>query len=242
MLTRGLFTRLLRHTAAAVLTLLFGILVVAGMGAVLAKYAPNGADDLHAYETAARCPQNPASPADCRWTREYTVTRAHVSNSRHDDTYALLTSENGVVRKTVYPNDGPVVDRLRTGDRVTVTVWRGLLTEIAAHGKTQRTSAAPANMRARLLIYALMAIPAGLLVIAVAVWRLSRGTVTLGMAATLALALAWFFAGFFSPLLLVLIGHTEEVFWHVAAIWLPAAILLTAGARYYVVQQRALAG
>lgn len=236
---------LVRSTPATVFTLLFGIAVVVGFGIALVKVVPGGADELHTYEKAVRCqkaPATPADPIDCRWTREYTVTRVHLHQKKGDMTYAILKSVNGVTRKTEYTNEGPVVSRLHQGDRVTATFWRGVLTEISAGGGSQRTDEAPVNWRARMLIFGLITIPSGILLIAVALWRLSRRAMpepTPGMIATLSLAGAFFFAGLFSPLVLSVLGQGREEFWPVAAVWVPAALILTAVARTYVVKKRA---
>jgi hypothetical protein len=56
------------------------------------------------------------------------------------------------------------------------------------------------------------------------------------MVATLGLALALFFPGLLSPLLL---GRRGENLWLVMALWLPMAALMTAVARGYVTHKRA---
>ena len=230
-------SQLLRSTVASVFTLLAGIgLVVLGVF-VVATVAPGGARDLHAYEAAARCPAAPAASAGCRWTQEFTVSAVHLTAKRSDPYRAVLSGADGVRWETHYGNAGPVLDRLDVGDRVTGTVWRGRLTEIQADGDRQRAEDAPADMRTRVLILALIVVPSGLLMTVACGWRLlRRGRPTPGMAATLGLAFGLGLGGLFCPLL---VGRRGEHFSAVAAAWLPLAVLLTVVARGYVIQKRA---
>lgn len=233
-------TRILRSTVGTVLTLLVGVgLVVLGVF-FAATVAPGGLRDLRAYEAAARCPAAPSKPADCRWTQEFTVSGARrVKTGKSKANRVSLTSANGVRWEAFYDTGGSVLDRLEEGDRVTATIWRGIVTEIAAERASQKTFDAPADDRARVLILALIIVPSGLLMTAACAWRLCRRAApapTPGMVATLGLAFGLCLAGLFCPLLL---GNRGENFWLVAAVWLPIAAILTAVARGYVTQKRA---
>ena len=231
-------TGILRSSVATVLTLLFGVALVVFAVALTTTVAPGGARDLHAYQAAPRCPAAPSAPAECRWTQEFTVSGVRLTHSRSKSNRAFLTGADGVRRETFYSSQGPVLDTLDEGDRITGTVWRGLVTEIAAGGDSQKTQNAPADMRARSLIAALIMLPSGLLITTACVWRLRRRVTTAptpGMVATLGLALALFFAGLISP---VLLGRRGENIWMVAAVWLPVAVLMTAVARGYVTHKR----
>ncbi|MEV5748945.1 hypothetical protein AB0L00_14105 [Actinoallomurus sp. NPDC052308] len=229
-------TRILRSTGATVLTLLVGVGLVA-LGVLLAATeAPGGARDLRAYEAAARCPAAPSAPADCRWTQEFTVADMILRNSRRGPNRLVLTGADGTRRETTYDSGGPVFEK---GERVTGTLWRGLLTEISSGDFTQQTDDAPADMRARVLIFALVTVPSGLLVTAACAWRLGRRAIpdpTPGMVATMGLAVGLFFAGLFSPLF---VGGRGDDLWRVAAVWLPVAAVLTVVARVYVIRKRA---
>jgi hypothetical protein len=231
-------TRILRSTVTTVITLLFGVgLVVLGVG-VVAAVAPGGVRDLRAYEAAARCPAAPSRPSDCRWTQAFTVSGVRITSSRSKLDRAFLTGTDGVRWETLYSSHGPVVDQLDEGDRVTGTIWRGRVTEITAGGSTQETDDAPADMRTRVLILALIVVPSGLVMTAACAWRLRRRAAsapTPGMVATLGLGFGLFFAGLLCPL--VLAGRTAN-FWLVAAVWLPATAVLTTVARVYVTQKR----
>ncbi|GII57585.1 hypothetical protein Pth03_59740 [Planotetraspora thailandica] len=231
-------TRILRSTVATVLTLLAGVALVVLAAFLVATIAPGGDRDLHAYEAAARCPAAPSAPAECRWTQEFTVSGVSLTQSRGKLNRVLLMSADGVRWETFYSSDGPVVDGIHKGDRVTGTIWRGLLTEIAAEGASQKTDDAPADIRTRVLILALIIVPTGILMTIACAWRLRRRAApapTPGMVATLGLAFGLFFCGLFSPLPLV---GRDENFWMVAAVWFPAAAILTAVARNYVTRKR----
>ncbi|WP_285496578.1 hypothetical protein [Actinomadura sp. NBRC 104425] len=228
----------LRSVVGTVVTLLFGVVIAAiGVVFVVAEF-PDGVRDLRAYEAAQRCPAAPSGPAECRWTQEFTVSGVHLTNKRGDFDRVVLTGADGKTWEARYTSRAPVVDSLDKGDRVTGTIWRGRLTEIAADGESQRTYDAPADLRARSLVLALITIPSGLLMAAVCLWRLARRVAdpTPGMAAALGLSIALFFAGLFAPVLTA--GSDKERFWPVAAVWLPIAAVMTVVACVYASRKR----
>ncbi|WP_433466924.1 hypothetical protein [Spirillospora sp. CA-128828] len=231
---------ILRSTVATVLTLLAGIALVALAVFFVATEAPDGTRNLDAYNAAPRCPAAPSKPAECRWTEEFTVSGIHRTSKRGQLDRATLTDADGTRWETAYTNRRPVFSDLNKGDRITGTIWRGHVTEIAANGDTQTTDAAPADLRTRLLIGALIVIPPGLLVTAACVWRLTRRAVpdpTPGMIATLGLAIGVFFVGLLTPLLTSAAG---ENFWVIAAAWLPLTAISITAARIYTTQKRTL--
>ncbi|MDL4813332.1 hypothetical protein [Actinomadura opuntiae] len=224
---------ILRGRVGAGIVLVVGVALVA-LGLFLSiRIAPGGVRDLHAYQAAPRCAAAPSGAADCRWTQRFTVADIRLTSSRGDVDHAFLTDERGRRWRTEYADRKPVLTDLKEGDQVTGTVWRGRLTEISANGASQKTQDAPADLRARVLILALIVVPSGLLVAVAGGWRLARRAPTPGMAATLGVALGLFLAGLFSPM----IGG--EDFWTVAAVWLPVAALMAAAGRYHVVRKRA---
>ncbi|TDC83617.1 hypothetical protein [Actinomadura sp. 7K507] len=238
---------ILRSTITTFVNLLVGVALVAVSAVLLAMLAPDGRLDVDAYKAATPCAAAPAADvagtaasAECLWTQEFTVSAISMKQTRSESMSAVLTGPDGDRWRTRYSSAGPVLDGLDEGDRVTGTVWRGRLTEIAAGGDSQRTHAYPADMRTRALIGALVMMPSGLLMTALCTWRLSRRRstpeATPGMVATLGLAYAFFCAGLLSPVAVA--GMEEEKAWPVAAVWLPMAALLTAGARYYVKRKR----
>ncbi|GAA0551605.1 hypothetical protein [Actinomadura livida] len=214
-----------------VLNLAAGVGLVVLAAGLLAAEAPDGDRDLRAYESATRCQAPPRAPADCRWTAKFTVSDVRLTSKRGESDSAVLTDADGDGWETSYPNSGPVLNTLDEGDRVTGTVWRGRLTEIAAMGQSQRTHAAPVDMRTRVLIGALILVPGGVLMTAASTWRLlrlrARPEPTPGMVATLGLAYALFLAGLFSPLL---VSAGGENFRTTLAVWVPIAAVMTAAA------------
>ncbi|MGI5324940.1 hypothetical protein [Actinomadura nitritigenes] len=224
---------ILRSRVGAVVVLLSGTALVLVGVLMSMRFAPDGVRDLHAYEAAPRCASAPSKPADCRWTQPFTVTGVHLTSSRSEGDRAVLAGADGTRWETEYANRTPLVGELKKGDRVTGTVWRGLLTEIAAKGAAQRTQDAPVDMRTRVLILALIVVPSGLVIAAAGGWRLvRRGDPTTGMVATLGLGVALFFGALFSPV----IGGENLA--GVAAVWLPIAAIMTGIAIYYTVQKR----
>ncbi|WP_148046283.1 hypothetical protein [Halostreptopolyspora alba] len=213
---------------------------------LIAKEAPGGRDELRDYEAAKRCPPASSGPADCLGTYEFTVAEVTIDERGRDHTYrAILTDAGGDEWKTYYTNPGPVLEHLDEGDRVTGTVWRGMLTEIEAEGASQETSQAPADMLARRLLTGIMVIPACLLIAGVCVWRLRSAGPATGMGLTLFLAMWWFIAGGVSPIMLGAwlgdsVEETDDV-WMVALLWLALAALLTVMARLGLLVVRRMA-
>lgn len=224
---------ILRSRVGAAVVLLSGTALVLVGVLMSVRFAPDGVRDLHAYEAAPRCASAPSGAADCRWTQPFTVAGVHLNGGKRDVDRAVLTSADGTRWETAYTDRKPLLSELKKGDRVTGTVWRGLLTEIAAKGAAQRTQDAPVDMRTRVLILALIVVPSGLVIATAGAWRLvRRGDPTTGMVSTLGLGVGLFFAALFSPV----IGG--ENLGGVAAVWLPVAAVMTGVAIYYTVQKR----
>lgn len=233
----------LRNVVTTVFTLLASVGLVAVATVLVTKNAVDGDRDLRAYEAAPRCRSAPSAPAECLWMQEFTVFRIHLYAGKGDHTRAFLISAYGTRLETTYQSDGPVVNRLHEGDRVTGIIWRGRLTEITASDAAvfaaQKTTAAPVDWRARSFTLALVIAPSGLLTTVVCAWRLLRRravpTPTLGMDATLALAILFFIVGLFSIFLTSIFvvaiepppASDIEIFWLTEAVWLPTATILT---------------
>lgn len=227
-------TRILRSMVATVITLLGGVALVTLAGFLVVTQAPGGVRDLRAYEAAPRCPAAPSRPVDCRWTQEFTATGVRLTHSRSTSNRAFLTGADGVRWETHY---SPVLNRLEDGDRVTGTVWRGLLTEISAWGESQQTQDAPADLRARVLILALVVVPGGLLLTAACGRRLVRRAdpePTRGMVAAMGLGFGLILG---ELCCLLLLGRRAENVWLATAAWFPMVAVLTAVARGYTVQK-----
>ncbi|MGK5550860.1 hypothetical protein ACSNOI_04535 [Actinomadura kijaniata] len=209
---------LLRHRLMAVLCLAGGLNLVAWSIAGIVLLAPDGDRDLRLYRAAARCPAAPSGPAECRWTREFTVVAVDLTTSRSSSSSVRLRDASGSERKVATTKD--LLTGLDRGERVTGTIWRGRIAEISADGKTRKTADAPDDLRARVLIGALILAPPGLLAMVAATWRLvrfRRPEPTPGMVATLGLAFALGFIGLLSPLFA---GGGEEDFSATLVPWL----------------------
>jgi hypothetical protein len=205
---------------------------------LVVKDVPHGDRDLHAYESAARCPDAPSAPAECLWTEEFTVSDVHAIRSYQRGTStAVLTSASGARWETRFPGGGPVLDRISDGDRVTGTIWRGRVMAIAADGASQETDLAPGDMRERSLGIALAIVPSGVLLLIGAVWRLVRRRGTAGMDAVVGLAVLLPLLAIVSALVvgivLNLLWPSVESFWPFAAVYLLCGGFLAVAARRY---------
>ncbi|WP_017600456.1 hypothetical protein [Nocardiopsis lucentensis] len=235
--------RLLRNGSTTFLTLVVGLCVATFPLLAVVAIAPDGTADLEAYRAAEPCPAAPAEPSDCLWTQEFTVSDVHLVDrgQRHQSHRTTLTDADGGTWESTYGERGPVLHRLDGGDRVTGTVWRGQLTEIAFGGEVQETDSVPADERTRVLIGALVIVPPGLITVAVCFWRLARlpdPEPTDGMGATLSFAVTLLFIGLFSP---VLVSGLGEKVWPTVAVWLPLGALAAFGFRVSVTHKRARA-
>ncbi|MFB9838383.1 hypothetical protein [Actinoallomurus acaciae] len=231
----------LRSVVTTVLILSCAVAAVSSVALLVVAEAPGGVRDLRAYQAAVRCPAAPSAPADCLWTQEFTVSGVHLARGRNDSFRTSLTGPDGARWTPSYTSGGPLLYGIGAGDRVTGTIWRGMLTEIASGEVSQRTTDAPADMRAQIIVLAVVVIPPGLLMAAACVWRLCRlrAAPTPGMVATMGLALGLFFG---SLLCLLLLGDRAEDLWWTGGAWLLMATLSTVVARVYVGQKHAAAG
>ncbi|WP_344105338.1 hypothetical protein [Nocardiopsis rhodophaea] len=218
-------SRILRSTAGTLLALLFCLAVLALTASFLIAYVPDGDRAYRAYQQARPCPSPPQEAADCLWRQEFTASDIVVGRGRRETGGVTLTAEDGSWWRARSSEPGPVLRRLEWGQKVTGTVWRGRLTEIATEGVSQRTEHFPVDMRNRTLTFALIIAPSGLMAAAVCLWRLlRRREPTRAMVATLGLSEALPFAGVFCAMALADDGH--DPFWPTVAAWLPVAGLM----------------
>ncbi|MGI5206927.1 hypothetical protein ACQEU6_35790 [Spirillospora sp. CA-108201] len=239
-----LMARFVRSTAGAIVFLLVGLAMVAGAVGALVTYLPDGDLDLRAYEAATPCPTVPIEPADCLWKQGFTVTEVDDPGGRGKEPYTVLTDADGHRWRSTFANRGPVWGELAKGARVTGTIWRGTLTEISKGGASQRTSQAPADMRARSAVLALILLPSGLILAIVSAWRVARRraspTLTPGQSASFRLSFGLLTAGLISPIPAALLPYDGE-FEHArftALIWLPIAGLMAVLAGLHTIRAR----
>ncbi|MQA98493.1 MAG: hypothetical protein GEV11_29310 [Streptosporangiales bacterium] len=241
-----LLGRFARSTVGAVFFLLIGLGMMAGAVAALVAELPDGYHDLRVYESASLCPTGSAELADCRWTKPFTVTDVDPNPpGRSEPPYTVLKEADGDTYKVTYGDPGPVLITLEPGDRLKGTIWRGRLTEISAGGASQRTSDAPADMRARGGVLAMILLPSGLVLTIASAWRLLRRRaspgLTPGQRATFSLSLGLLMTGLLSPIPATWLPYDSEAQHAVltAVIWLPIAALLIIVARVYTVRKQA---
>ncbi|MGP4029817.1 hypothetical protein [Actinomadura sp. 3N407] len=234
--------RFIRTAAGAIVFLLVGLGMVAGAVGALVAYLPDGVRDLRAYEAATPCPTVSIEPADCLWKQEFTVTEVDDPRGRGKGPYTILTDADGHRWRSTYGDPGPVWGELAKGDRVTGTIWRGTLTEISEGGASQSTSQAPADMRARSAVLALILLPSGLSLAIVSGWRFARRraspTLTPGQSASFGLSFGLLMAGLISPVPAALLPYDGELehAGFTALIWLPIASLMAVLARLHTIR------
>jgi hypothetical protein len=223
---------ILDKTVTTLFLLLGGVAMVGAATDLGAVVGPDNFREVHTYEAAPRCPAAPATPAECRWTQEFTVSYVHdVRSYQTGDRSAVLTTASGARWKTGFGQSGPVLNQLDVGDRVTGTIWRGRLTEITADGARQETGRAPADGNGPDIL-ALVLASSGLLVIVTCAWRLRRRRATPAMQATLGLSIGLLVVGLFSAVVLfaltdVLPQSLAYNFWLFAAIFGVGAVWMT---------------
>ncbi|TDC90766.1 hypothetical protein [Actinomadura sp. 7K507] len=236
--------RFIRSAAGAIFFLLVGLGMVAGAVGALVAYLPDGVRDLRAYEAATPCRTVPIEPADCLWKQEFTVTEVDDPRGRGRGRYTILTDADGDRWRSTYGDTVPVWGGLAEGDRVTGTIWRGTLTEISKGGATQSTSEAPADMRARSAVLALILLPSGLSLAIVSGWRFARRraspTLTPGQSASFWLSFGLLMAGLISPIPAALLPYGSELghAGFTALVWLAIAGLGAGLARLHTVRER----
>ncbi|NKZ06531.1 hypothetical protein [Actinomadura latina] len=81
-------------------------------------------------------------------TQQFTVSELHLTYKRGELDRAILTDAHGTEWETAYTDTGPVLGDMDEGDRVTGTIWRGRVTEVAMNGDSQDTETAPDDLRA----------------------------------------------------------------------------------------------
>ncbi|WP_049715693.1 hypothetical protein [Streptomyces caatingaensis] len=173
----------LSNSATAVLFLLAGAAAVAFAVWMAGFSVPEQLADDRAYRSAPACPQ-PAGTArtartagtartdDCVREREFTVSDVRTGRREYG---ATLTDSAGTARRIGFAGAGPLLHRLRDGDRVTATLWRGAVQEIAAKGTRQETWARPVNPAGANLAAAAGVGTAGLVLAAACGLRLRQG-------------------------------------------------------------------
>ncbi|MBH1933383.1 hypothetical protein I5Q34_03625 [Streptomyces sp. AV19] len=160
----------LSNSASAILYLVAGLAAVAGSAWMAVSWVPGQTAEERAFRSAPACTREVRT--DCVRDEEFTVSEIRLGKKERK---ATLTDAKGAPRRVGFPDDGPLLKKLDDGDRVTGTVWRGSVQEIAARGTKQPTWAAPVNPPSADLAAAIGLGPAGLLLSVACAWRLRQG-------------------------------------------------------------------
>ncbi|MET9345542.1 hypothetical protein [Streptomyces termitum] len=113
-----------------------------GSALAFADWLPSDLERYRSYTAAAPCPADtaPRRADDCLRQVPYTVERAGRESAGKSQTYRVALKDgpfgNGEVD---LGSPGELSGWLRPGDRVTATVWRGEVIDVAAHDR-RRTS------------------------------------------------------------------------------------------------------
>ncbi|MEU8702097.1 hypothetical protein AB0C61_31415 [Streptomyces sp. NPDC048680] len=126
-----------------------GVLLVVSVLAALTCYSafsswlPDSRGRLHAYRSAETCPARAVTPRteDCLREVAFTVESTRNASRRIDAT--LLGPEPFPRTRVSFGHSGPVLSGLEPKDRITGTVWRGLVVEIAQGDIRQESTDAP---------------------------------------------------------------------------------------------------
>ncbi|MFE9660177.1 hypothetical protein [Streptomyces sp. NPDC005955] len=133
--------------------LLGALLVAGGLAAALACYAafalwlPSDDARYRDFTAAEPCPGAAAARGsqDCLRTLARTVTDTEVTTQGKGSVYEATLRGDGRSGSEVvaFGDPGPLLERLRPGDRVTATVWRGDVIALDRDGVRQGTSVEP---------------------------------------------------------------------------------------------------
>ncbi|MFF6996090.1 hypothetical protein ACFY93_14260 [Streptomyces sp. NPDC008313] len=138
---RGLRRRALCHRAWGAGAAMLGIALVVAAGIGLAA-VPDLMDDEQAFHTARPC--SGTVVGDClrevRATVRGTVIRDRAKDSEHT---LKLAGPRPVPAELDMGSSEPLLERLKAGDMVMVTVWRDYATAVSKDGLTQRSADTP---------------------------------------------------------------------------------------------------
>ncbi|MGX2995265.1 hypothetical protein JNUCC64_13370 [Streptomyces sp. JNUCC 64] len=120
---------------------------------VFAHWLPSDVERYRAHSSAGACPADTTAgapeDADCLRTLTFTVRGVDASVQNRSDSYEATLRRAGTASGdagdtvVTFGDPAPLLQRLRPGDRVSGTVWRGEVTALSRDGVRQATSAEP---------------------------------------------------------------------------------------------------
>ncbi|RLU86847.1 hypothetical protein CTZ27_23950 [Streptomyces griseocarneus] len=220
----------LSSSATAIISLVLSVVAVAAAVWVVVAEVPDRTAQERSFRSAPMCAKPPAeATTDCRWETEYTVS--DIRTGKKDNEATLTHVATGSRHTRSFLTDGPLLGRLKDGERVTGTIWGGEVVEIAARGTRQATFANPtAGGTASTLLGGAVGLGSGgLLAGFVMVWRLRQGAdkheATKPMSYVLRLAVGLGLSGIAAS---AVADELHVGLWPIPVIWAGFAILLTA--------------
>ncbi|WP_234434429.1 hypothetical protein [Streptomyces sp. NRRL F-5126] len=127
------------------LLILLSLALAAGSYVVFTQWLPYDGARYQDYRAALPCRVQPHRPRqECLSTWHLTVVEAVTKHNGEGNTYRATLRRRHSWRGEVYfGGSEPLFDRLKAGDRVTATAWRGQIMVLGKDGVRQNTSDVP---------------------------------------------------------------------------------------------------
>ncbi|MFG2522817.1 hypothetical protein [Streptomyces sp. NPDC048527] len=111
-----------------------------------AWWLPSDRDRYRDYRAAEPCPARATAQVrkDCLSTWHFTVVKTVIKSGGRTSTYKATLKDGDSWQGVVdFGDPGPVLERLKPGERVTATIWRRDIVVLSAGGFRQNSSEAP---------------------------------------------------------------------------------------------------
>ncbi|MDI3407960.1 hypothetical protein [Streptomyces cavernicola] len=131
---------------AGALSLVLAVLLFLPLTAWAGYAVANSVDEVRQYRSAPVCVAGDGG--DCRHRSTATVRSTEIVDKGKTESYTVLLDGPAQVRGSLsLDDDQPLLARLRPGDTVTVTRWRGNVTQIDRDGVAQQSKDSPESDR-----------------------------------------------------------------------------------------------